>query len=147
MAETYEKGCIGMTKVVVIDGQGGRMGGAFIEQWKKKGLPGEIYALGTNSIATAAMLRSGADYGASGENPIIVHCRDAALIIGPLGIVIADALLGEITPAIALAVGQSPAQKLLLPVNRCGQHVVGVGEHSLATLIELALQEAERLLG
>ena len=101
-------------KILIIDGQGGRMGGLLTEKIKKASIPGaEIYALGTNSTATAAMLKAGADYGATGENPVLVNCRDADYIIGPLGIMAADALLGEATPAMAVAVGRSHAMKIL----------------------------------
>ena len=123
-------------KIVIIDGQGGRMGGLLAEKIKKAAIPGaEIYALGTNSAATTA----GADYGATGENPVLVNCRDADYIIGPLGIMAADALLGEVTPAMATAVGQSRAMKILLPVNKCSQHVVGVTDYSMSELTEQAL--------
>src|SRR5699024_1208615 len=97
--------------IMVIDGQGGRMGKSIVEQMKRNFPEDEILAIGTNSIATAAMLKAGADAGATGENPAIVGCRTADLIIGPLGIVIADSLLGEITPAMAAAIGQSRAKK------------------------------------
>ena len=93
-----------MKKIVVIDGQGGRMGKSIIEQLKKncpEELDFRIYALGTNSAATQAMIKGGADFGATGENPMIVNCKDADMIIGPIGILIADSLLGEITPAMA----------------------------------------------
>ena len=124
-------------KIVIIDGQGGRMGGLLAEKIKKAAIPGaEIYALGT---ATTAMLKAGADYGATGENPVLVNCRDADYIIGPLGIMAADALLGEVTPAMATAVGQSRAMKILLPVNKCSQHVVGVTDYSMSELTEQAL--------
>ena len=106
-------------KLVIIDGQGGKMGRTVIEQLKKNLPDLEIYAIGTNSIATSAMLKAGADYGATGENPVIVGARTADIIIGPIGIVIADALMGEITPSMATAIGQSPAYKILIPVNRC----------------------------
>jgi hypothetical protein len=85
------------------------------------------------------MLKAGADYGATGENPVLVNCRDADYIIGPLGIMAADALLGEVTPAMATAVGQSRAMKILLPVNKCSQHVVGVTDYSMSELTEQAL--------
>ncbi len=101
-----------MKKIVVIDGQGGRMGKSIIEQLKKncpEELDFRIYALGTNSAATQAMIKGGADFGATGENPMIVNCKDADMIIGPIGILIADSLLGEITPAMAVAVGSSSA--------------------------------------
>ena len=112
-----------MKKVVIIDGQGGRMGRALVEEIQKL-CPGQpLLALGANTTATAAMMKAGAAMGATGENPVLVACRDADLIIGPIGIVIADSLLGEITPAMAAAIGQKPRPenpdscqwKLLLP--------------------------------
>ena len=109
-------------KLVIIDGQSGRMGALLAERIKAAKLPCEVLAVGTNAIATAAMMKAGADQGATGENPVLVACRTADVIAGPIGILSADALLGEITPAMAVAVGQSPAKKLLLPVNRnCGR--------------------------
>ena len=104
-------------KVLVIDGQGGRMGKALVEQIRTLCPEQPIIAIGTNSAATAAMIKAGAEVGATGENPVIVNSRDADLIIGPIGIVIADSLLGEITPAMAAAIGSSPAHKILLPVG------------------------------
>lgn len=128
-------------KIIIIDGQGGRMGSLLTEKTKKAAIAGaQIYAIGTNSIATAAMLKAGADYGATGENPVLVNCRDADYIIGPLGIMAADSLLGEVTAAMAAAVGQSPAVKILLPVNKCNHHVVGVSsEYSMSELAEQAV--------
>ena len=103
------------------------MGSLLMEKLKKAPLPeAEIHAVGTNSTATTAMMKAGADYGATGENPVLVACRDADYIIGPLGILAADSLLGEVTPSMAVAIGRSRAQKILLPVNRCNHHVVGV---------------------
>ena len=114
-------------KLVVIDGQSGRTGALLVERVRAAGLPLELLAVGTNAIATAAMMKAGAQRGATGENPVLVACRDAAIIAGPIGILMADALMGEITPAMAVAVGQSRAQKVLLPVNsNCGKIVVGV---------------------
>lgn len=137
-------------KIVVMDGQGGRMGALLCEKIRKnqKELPvgTELTAIGTNSAATAAMLKAGADYGATGENPVLVACRDADFIIGPLGILAADSLLGEVTPAMAVTVGSSRAQKLLLPVNRCNHHVVGVQDYSLAELTEEAVQDLLSLI-
>ena len=129
-------------KIMIIDGQGGRMGSLLTEKTKKAAIPGaQIYAIGTNSIATAAMLKAGADYGATGENPVLVNSRDADYIIGPLGIMAADSLLGEVTPAMAVAVGQSSAMKILLPVNKCNHHVVGVSsEYSMSELAEQAVR-------
>ena len=94
-------------KIVIIDGQGGRMGKAVLEQLKSSYPELELYAIGTNSIATSAMLKAGASYGATGENPVIVNARNADLIIGPIGIVMADSLMGEITAAMATAVSSS----------------------------------------
>ncbi len=118
------------------------MGSLLTEKTKNAAIPGaQIYAIGTNSIATAAMLKAGADYGATGENPVLVNSRDADYIIGPLGIMAADSLLGEVTPAMAVAVGQSSAMKILLPVNKCNHHVVGVSsEYSMSELAEQAVR-------
>ena len=129
-------------KIMIIDGQGGRMGSLLTEKTKNAAIHGaQIYAIGTNSIATAAMLKAGADYGATGENPVLVNSRDADYIIGPLGIMAADSLLGEVTPAMAVAVGQSSAMKILLPVNKCNHHVVGVSsEYSMSELAEQAVR-------
>lgn len=130
--------------IMVIDGQGGRMGKSIVEQMKRNFPEDEILAIGTNSIATAAMLKAGADAGATGENPAIVGCRTADPIIGPLGIVIADSLLGEITPAMAAAIGQSRAKKILLPVNRCQHYVVGCRDLPLGELVRMAVELARQ---
>lgn len=135
-----------MKKIVVIDGQGGRMGAALAGQLKNAGLPAQIIAIGANSAATAAMLKAGADAGATGENPVVVCCADADLILGPMGIITANALLGEITPRMAAAVSESPAQKLLIPVNRCSVTVVGVQELPLGDYVKLAVQKAREIL-
>lgn len=135
-----------MKKIVVIDGQGGRMGAALTSQLKSAGLPAQILVVGANSTATAAMLKAGADAGATGENPVAVCCADADLILGPMGIITANALLGEITPKMAAAVSESPAQKLLIPVNRCSVTVVGVEELPLGDYVRLAVQKAKELL-
>lgn len=127
-------------KLVVIDGQSGRMGQLFIERVRAAGLPCEITAIGTNAIATAAMLKAGAHQGATGENPVLVACRTADIIAGPIGILSADSLLGEITPAMAVAIGQSGAKKLLLPVNQCSNLVAGVPAMTLKELMDKALE-------
>ena len=132
-------------KIMVIDGQGGRMGKMIVEQVKSVFPKDEVLAIGTNSIATAAMLKAGADAGATGENPAIVGSRTADLIIGPMGIVIADSLLGEITPKMAVAIGQSNAKKILIPVNRCQHFVVGCAELSMSEYIKLALEEVQKM--
>ena len=128
-----------MKKIVIIDGQGGRIGALLVGRLKAEAARAEIYAIGTNSIATSAMLKAGADFGATGENPVIVNCRDADVIVGPVGIVVADSLAGEITPAMAVAAGRSRAQKVLLPVNRCNNTIVGARDLPVAELIEAAV--------
>lgn len=134
-------------KVVVIDGQGGKMGRLFIEQVKKAEISCELLAIGTNSIATAAMLKAGADAGATGENPVLVACWDADVIVGPIGILAADSLYGEVTPAMAVAVGQSRAKRLLLPVNQCSNIVVGTQDMPMSRLIGEAVEQLRGLCG
>lgn len=129
-----------MKHVVVIDGQSGRMGQLFIERAKAAGICCELRAVGTNALATAAMLKAGAAAGATGENAVLVACRTAEIIAGPIGILAADSLMGEITPAMAVAVGQSPAQKLLLPVNQCNHIVAGTMDLSLSRLMDEAVE-------
>ena len=132
--------------LLIIDGQSGRMGALLAERVKASGLPCEVLAVGTNAIATAAMLKAGADQGATGENPVLVACRTADVIAGPIGILSADALLGEITPAMAAAVGRSRAKKLLLPVNRhCGHTVVGVKELTLSQMADEVVEQLRTL--
>ena len=126
--------------IVVIDGQGGRMGSLFIERWKKQGkVQAEIVAVGTNSAATSAMLKAGADKAATGENPVVVYARKADYIVGPIGILAADALLGEVTAVMAESVARSDARKLLIPVNSCGFYVAGVGGYTLSELVDDAV--------
>ena len=135
-----------MKKILVIDGQGGKIGSAVIERIKAEVPIQEIYAIGTNSFATAAMLRSGADYAATGENPVKVNCLNADIIIGPMGIISANSLLGEVTPAMAMAIGQSSAIKVLLPLNKCNLLVVGLTDRSFPDLISLAVKQESALL-
>lgn len=133
-------------KITVIDGQGGRIGRTVIEQLKKKHEDLEIYAIGTNSAATAAMLKAGADYGATGDNAAIVNTADSDIIVGPIGIVFANALLGEITPAIAAAVGTSKAFKILIPVSRCNHFIAGCSDLSMNDYIRIAVEKVESML-
>jgi hypothetical protein len=125
--------------IVVVDGQGGRLGGLLIEKIKAA-LPGcGITAIGTNATATAAMIRAGADGGATGENPAVVAARRADVIVGPIGMVIADSLLGEVTAAMAAAIGQSGAKRILIPINRCDNMVAGVADLSVTGLVDEAV--------
>lgn len=119
-------------KILVIDGQGGKLGAQIITNLKQKNNPLiEITAVGTNALATEAMLKAKPNIIATGENPVVVNSRYADIIIGPIGIVIADSLYGEITPKMALAVSQSKAVKLLIPMNKCGNIIVGVTDNLL----------------
>jgi hypothetical protein len=129
-----------MKKIVVVDGQGGRLGAMLVEAIKRDVPEAHVLAIGTNSIASSSMLKAGADAAATGENPVVVACRDADIIVGPVGIVCADALLGEITPKMAEAIGAARAEKLLIPVNRCGIQVVGVRAQSMADAVAEAVQ-------
>lgn len=133
-------------KIVVIDGQGGRIGKNVIEQVKAGHKDLELYAIGTNTMSTSAMLKAGADFGATGENAVLVNVADADIVIGPVGIVFANALLGEITPAIATAVGASRAFKILIPVNRCNHYIAGCAENSLGEYIRIAVDKLESIL-
>ena len=127
-------------KVIVIDGQSGRLGQLFIERAKATNLPCDFFAVGTNAIATSAMMKGGASAGATGENPVLVACRTADVIVGPIGILSADSLMGEITPAMAVAIGRCQAKKLLLPVNQCSNIVVGTQALTLSKLVEEAVE-------
>ena len=128
-------------KVLIIDAQGGGIGRQVVSAVKAKFPDITVTAVGTNGTATVAMLRAGADVSATGENAVVVGCRRADVIIGRIGIVIADALHGEITPTMALAVGQSMAKRILIPVNQCDNLVVGVTDFSIGRLIDVVLEE------
>lgn len=123
-------------RILVVDGQGGKIGRAVIEAVIKQFPSFEITAVGTNSIATSTMLKGGAIRAATGENALKVACRSAQVIIGPIGIVIADALFGEVTPDMAVAVGQSDAKRILIPINKCDNMVAGVRELTLSAALE-----------
>ena len=125
-------------KIVVIDGQGGSLGKALVEGIKER-LDREIYAVGTNSIATSVMLKAGADFGATGENPVVVNSRDADIITGPIGILAADSMLGEITPKMATAVTASDAQKVVIPISRCKISVAGAVNLPFSELVKIAV--------
>ena len=132
-------------RAVVIDGQGGGLGRQVVAAVKGKYKDIEVVAIGTNATATQAMLKAGADVAATGENPLIVNVRNADVIIGPVGIVIADSLFGEITPKMAKAVGQSRARRLLIPVNLCSNIVIGVTNLSISVMVNGGLEELDKL--
>lgn len=126
-------------KVLIIDGQGGGIGRQLVTEIKKALPETHITAVGTNTMATAAMYKAGADAAATGENAVVVGCRTADVIVGPVGMVIADALFGEVTPAMAVAIGQSRAKRILLPVNHCDNLIAGVTDLTMSVLIQSAI--------
>lgn len=128
-------------KILVIDGQGGRIGQLLITGIKEKMPEAYVMAVGTNSIATANMLKAGPEQAATGENPVRVACKSADIIVGPVGIVIADSMLGEVTAKMAVAVGQSTAKKVLVPLNRCDNMVIGVKDLTLSEMVAQAVDE------
>ena len=127
--------------IVIIDGQGGRVGSQLVKQLVQELPEAEILAIGTNSIATSNMLKAGALSAATGENAVVVACRKADIIAGPIGIVLADALLGEVTPAMAQAVGRSAATRVLIPMTRCDTLIAGVENGATGALLEDAVQK------
>lgn len=132
-------------KVLVIDGQGGGLGRQLVSALAAACPEAELTAVGTNSLAANAMLKAGASRAATGENAVVVNCRHADIIVGPIGIVIADALLGEITPAMAAAVCQSGARRVLVPINHCENYVVGVPDQPVRQLVAAAAQKVKEL--
>ena len=131
--------------ILIIDGQGGGIGRQLVEGLRAAGET-RIFCVGTNALATSAMLKAGAMRAATGENAVLVACRSADVIAGPVGIVIADALMGEISPAMAVAVGQARARRILIPLNQCDNLVAGVAELPVARLLESAVGELGKLL-
>ena len=132
-------------KVLVIDGQGGGLGRQLVSALAAACPEAELTAVGTNSLAANAMLKAGASRAATGENAVVDNCRHADVIVGPIGIVIADALLGEITPAMAAAVCQSGARRVLVPINHCENYVVGVPDQPVSQLVAAAAQKVKEL--
>ena len=133
-------------KIVVVDGQGGRLGKLLVEGVKARLPQAEVYGLGTNALAASTMLKAGADHAASGENPVVRGVADADAVLGPIGIVVAHAILGEVTPAMAEAVGGCRAKKFLVPVNSCGVSVAGVREQPLPAYVSQAVEDMVREL-
>lgn len=131
-------------KVLVIDAQGGGVGKLLVSAIKQNIPDAFVTAVGTNSSATYAMLKAGADGAATGENAVVVGCRTADAIVGPLGIVIADSLLGEVTPGMALAVAQSSARRILIPFNHCDNVIVGISDFNIGKLVQNAVEELQK---
>ena len=126
--------------ILVIDGQGGGLGRQLIQELKETCANAEIVAVGTNSMATGAMLKAGAKLAATGENAVIVCSKKADVIVGPIGIVIADSMLGEITPAMAAAIGKSRAKRVLSPMNVCDNIIVGVSAQPVSAHVKDAVR-------
>lgn len=127
-------------RIAVVDGQGGGIGKAIVEKLRAEfGKSVEIIALGTNVLATSAMLKGGADEGATGENAIVFNSDKVQIIIGAIGIVAASAMMGELTPAMARSIAESHAKKVLIPTNRCNIQITGVKNNTLPQHIEDAV--------
>ena len=135
-----------MKKVLVVDGQGGRFGNAIISRIIEAKISCNLVAVGTNSVATAAMIKAGAELSATGENPVIFNARDADVIMGPMGIIAANSFLGELSPAMSLAISQSGALKILIPVNKCNIYVPGVEEETLTQLLDGAVAKLKSVI-
>ena len=132
-------------EITVIDGQGGGVGLALIEALRKALPDAVLIAVGTNSVATTAMLRAGATHAATGENAVMHCCKRAQIIAGPMGIVLSGALFGEVSEKMAGAVAESAAMKILIPVNKCHVRVAGVGDQPLAAYVEDAVRQIMRI--
>ena len=133
--------------VLVIDAQGGGIGRQVVAAIRENIPALSVTAVGTNTIATTAMLKAGADHGATGENAVIVGARQADVIIGPIGIIVADSMFGEVTPDMARAVGQSNARRILIPVNHCDNIVVGVQTLGIKELVGEVISELQKITG
>ena len=133
-------------RVTVIDGQGGQLGAQLVKEISTKFPNVTLTAVGTNSVATATMLKAGAKNAATGENPVVVACRNTDIIIGPIGIVIADSLLGEITEKMTLAISRADAVRILIPLNKCDNLVVGVPNLNTSALISDAIVKLQNII-
>jgi hypothetical protein len=131
--------------ILVVDGQGGGVGRQLVQSLKNELPQSFVMAVGTNSSATSAMLKAGADAAATGENAVAVASRKADVIAGPVGIVIADSLYGEITAEMALAIARSDAKRVLLPFQHCDNTIVGVGDYNIPHLVKMAVEEIKTL--
>ena len=128
-------------KILVIDGQGGNLGRQLCKMLLERMKDITVRAVGTNSFATESMLKTGVQEAATGENAVIVGAKWADIIIGPIGIVIADALLGEVTAKMAAAVVSAEAKRVLIPMNKCDTIIAGIDNIPTSTLIESAVQK------
>jgi NAD(P)-dependent dehydrogenase (short-subunit alcohol dehydrogenase family) len=133
-------------RIAVIDGQGGGIGKAIVERFRQKFEDIEIIALGTNSLATSLMLKAGADEGATGENAVIHNACKVDIILGPIGIICANSLLGELTPLMAKAIAESPAKKVLIPMSRCNVTVAGIETKPIPNYIDDAVEIVKAMI-
>ena len=132
--------------ILVIDGHGGMLGAQIVKEIAANFPAVKINAVGTNAVATASMLKAGAASGATGENPVVVGARKADVIIGPIGIVIADSLSGEITPKMAVSVGSADATRILIPMNKCENMVAGINGTATSDLIEDVISKLKKIV-
>jgi len=132
--------------ILIMDGQGGQLGAQLVKEITARFPEAQIIAVGTNATATAAMLKAGAKQAATGENPVLVACRKADVIIGPIGIVIADSMYGEVTPQMAVAVGQADATRILIPMNRCENLIAGVQDVTVSAMLADVLAKLEKIV-
>lgn len=132
--------------VLIIDGQGGQLGAQLVKSISSNFSDVKLTAIGTNAVATTAMLKAGAKNAATGENPVIVACRKADVIIGPVGIVITDSLMGEITDKMAVAIARADAVRILIPVNKCDNLIAGVPNLNTGALIEDAVSKLHSII-
>lgn len=133
-------------RILVIDGQGGGIGRSLVELLVKNFPDAEIGAAGTNSIATETMLKGGPAFAATGENAILFNAAEADIIIGPAGIIMANALHGEISPAIAMAVSSSKARVVLIPMNHCRAFIAGVEEKKVTEYLQDAMDIIRQII-
>ncbi|MBF0338801.1 MAG: DUF3842 family protein [Nitrospirae bacterium] len=135
-----------MFKIAVIDAQGGGIGALVVKRLRQEfGDSVEVVALGTNAAATAAMLKSRADKGATGDNAIAFNASRVDVIVGPLGIVLANSMMGELTPTMAAAISTSQAKKLLLPLNQEGVEIIGIQANPLPHLVEALVERIKEI--
>ncbi len=134
-------------RALIVDGQGGGIGAQLARMLAKELPEGwELIAVGTNVMATGAMLKAGASQGATGENAVVYNAARADLILGPIGMILANGILGEVSPAMAAAVSGSPAVKILIPTSTCGVYVAGTEELRLEDYLRLAVEQARAVL-
>lgn len=134
-----------MTSVLIIDGQGGKIGAFIVEKFIKKGYLMDLLVIGTNAIATQAMMKAGANQGATGENPVRVYAAKADIIICPVGLMIKNALYGEVTPVIHQAIMDSPAEKIIIPFSQCGSFHFVTESVTLSKTVDMAIATFEKI--